>query len=240
MAMSLLKRGVNSTSGDRRIILTAFDILRENGILSPSISADQFLGKNFIEHKIIILQKVGEYINNLKRKSNVASPLHSNSKSSSPRNSPDTPHHPYHLYSKSYLYSNDVNENNNITTDGDLDDEMWVHKYVNNLEDESTALVLNQLETSASNRHSINNDNDRSSVDTSLKNILDTNIDTSVTDSSIKYTLSESDLKKLIEMEVNKQINYYNEKQALIIEKLRRSFDAKISLLEQRLHNSEP
>jgi hypothetical protein len=66
ITISMLKKGVNSTSGDRRIVLSTFDILRENNLLSPSISADQFMGKHFIEHKFIILHKLSEYIYSIK------------------------------------------------------------------------------------------------------------------------------------------------------------------------------
>ena len=48
-------------------------------------------------------------------------------------------------------------------------------------------------------------------------------------------TISESDLKKMIEIEVNKKISIYNEKQAFYLEHFRKSYEN----LEQRIKTIE-
>ena len=231
VALMMLGRNVSSSSGDRRIVLSAFDLLRENSIMSPSISAEQFLGKNFVEHKIIIINKVAEYINSIKRKKNNPQSNNNNSKVSSRRNSPDDSYNPYQYSSKSYLESNYIYES---TNDVDLDDEIWVSKYVNNLEDENIPLAVSQLEMSNNNKSiNDNNDNNRSSLRSSTKSIIPSNVDTNINNNT-KYLVSENELQKLIEIEVNKQIVFYNEKQALLIEQLKRSFDTIEKLISEK------
>jgi len=229
VALMMLGRNVSANSSDRRIILSAFDLLRENRIMAPSISAEQFLGKNFVEHKIIIIHKLAEYVNNIKRKTN--NPQSNSSKVSSKRNSPDD-----HYSRKSYL-DNFYESNNDV----DLDDEIWVSKYVNNLEDEIKPLAVSQLEMSSNNKNT--NDNNRSSLRSSTKSIIPSNVDNNINNNNetvgTMYLVSEADLQRLIQTEVNKQIVFYNEKQALLIEQLKRSFDTKLSILEKKLLSLE-
>ena len=230
VTMMMLGRSVSANSSDRRIILSAFDLLRENRIMAPSISVEQFLGKNFVEHKIIIIHKIAEYVNNIKQKTNNPQ----SNKVSSRRNSPDD-----HYSSKSYLDTNYIYESNN---DVGLDDEIWVSKYVNNLEDDETSpLAISQLEMSNDNKNT--NDNNRSSLRSSTKSIISSNVDTNITHNNesegTMYLVSNAELQRLIQTEVNKQIVFYNEKQSLLIEHLKRSFDTKLSILEKKLLSLE-
>lgn len=229
--MMLERNGLSANSSDRRIVLSAFDLLRENR-MAPSISAEQFLGKNFVEHKIIIIHKIAEYVNNTKRKTNNPNDRrrnkpddHYSSKVSSRRNSPDD-----HNSSKSYLDSNYIYESNN---DVDLDDEIWVSKYVNHL-DEISPLAISQLEMSNNNKNT--NDNNRSSLRSSN---VDTNITHNNESEGTMYLVSNAELQRLIQTEVNKEIVFYNEKNSLLIEQLKRSFDTKLSILEKKLHSLE-
>jgi len=238
VALMMLERNVSANSSDRRIVLSAFDLLRENR-MTPSISAEQFLGKNFVEHKIIIIHKIAEYVNNIKRKTNnrddhrrTSPDDHYSSKVSTRRNSPDD-----HYSNKSYLDSNYIYESNN---DVDLDDEIWVSKYVNNLDDEISPLAISQLEMSNNNKNT--NDNNRSSLRSSTKSIssnVDTNIIHNNESEGTMYLVSNAELQRLIQTEVNKQIVFYNEKHSLLIEQLKRSFDTKLSILEKKLHSLE-
>lgn len=237
IAIKMISKGVSCEAGDRRIVLTAFDILRENGY-SPNISADQFLSKNFIEHKIVIVLKVAEYINNIKRKVN--------SKAISSKISPDFHRHRTASSPDDRQYGSNKsfisNYENTINNDHDLDNEIWVDKYVNNLDD-NEPLAISELE--------ISNNNYRSSFRTSTKTIIDLNVDNTtannnstinnninelVNDGNIKNLIvSEAELKKLIEIEVNKQIVFHREQQAFMFENSRN----KISILEKRVEDLE-
>lgn len=236
IAIQMISKGVSCEAGDRRIVLTAFDILREN-CYSPNISADQFLSKNFIEHKIVIVQKVAEYINNIKRKvnskaisSNISpQDFHRHRTTSSPDDS-------YRQYgsNKSFI----SNYENTINNDYDLDNEIWVDKYVNNLDDNEPLAISEEISNnnyrSSSTKTIINLivDNNTANNNSTINN----NINESVNDSNIKNLIvSEAELKKLIEIEVNKQIVFYREQQALIIENSRN----KISILEKRIQDLE-
>jgi hypothetical protein len=68
-------RGCTLASRDKKLVIVAFDILREHMHISPCITVEQFLGSTsstssaFIEHKIMIITKIAAYVQNfLKRK----------------------------------------------------------------------------------------------------------------------------------------------------------------------------
>jgi len=239
LTMLLLKKGVNCTSGDRRIVLTTFDILRENHILTPSITPDQFLGRHFIEHKIIIIHKLSEYIYSIKQKPKESIFINR-------KNSPNSSNH----------YQESIIEYNN-----NLDDEEWVQKYVinhpnnnnsnnncnnnsnNNTDDDIIPFTLHHLDVSNksftnSNNPNIsdinNNNNNNNNSNNNNNNSNNNNSNNNINNKNL-ITISESDLKKMIEIEVNKKISIYNEKQAFHLEHFRKSYEN----LEQRLKNVE-
>lgn len=64
---SMLLRGIASHASDKKIILGAYDLLRESIKYSPSITTEQFLSSGFVAHKLQILTKLAEYVGHVDR-----------------------------------------------------------------------------------------------------------------------------------------------------------------------------
>lgn len=63
----MLLRGCPSHVGDKKVVISLFDLLRETVKYSPPISIDQFFVTGFGQHKIVILTKLAEYVAHIDR-----------------------------------------------------------------------------------------------------------------------------------------------------------------------------
>ena len=58
----MIMRGCSSIASNKKILLVCSDILRERAKIPLSISAENFCSKGFIEHKLILLNHVAQYV----------------------------------------------------------------------------------------------------------------------------------------------------------------------------------
>lgn len=58
----MIMRGCSSIASNKKILLVSSDILRERAKIPLTISAENFCSKGFIEHKLILLNHIAQYV----------------------------------------------------------------------------------------------------------------------------------------------------------------------------------